>query len=265
MTDNATPPSVPDAFIDLADRMADAAAKAVLRHYRTRVDIVDKDDESPVTIADREAEQAMRALIKAEQPDHGIYGEEYGGENEDAEWLWVLDPIDGTRSFITGRPLFGTLIALLHNRKPVLGVIDAPVTSERWLGVAGRGTTLNGAPARSRACPTLDRAMISTTSPTLFTDEGREGFFRVSAAAKDTIFGGDCYQYATLASGLVDVVIEYGLKPYDFCALAPIVEGAGGRIVDWRGKELDFDSRGDILAVGDPALLPAVRDRLAGA
>lgn len=153
MTDDAVLSTIPDAYLDLANRMADAAAKAILRHYRTPVDVIDKADESPVTIADREAEQAMRALIKAEQPDHGIYGEEYGGENDDTEWLWVLDPIDGTRSFISGRPMFGTLIALLYRRKPVLGIIDTPVTGERWTGAVGRATTVNGAPARTRRLP----------------------------------------------------------------------------------------------------------------
>ena len=143
---------VPASFVALAERLADAAGPVIARHFRTRVDVDDKDDASPVTIADRQAEERMRAILEAEVPDHGILGEEYGTVRGDAEWVWVLDPVDGTRAFITGLPIFGTLIGLCHRGRPVLGIIDQPILHERWLGHAGAPSTLNGQPIATRPC-----------------------------------------------------------------------------------------------------------------
>ena len=223
----------------------------VLRYFRTPVAVDDKADASPVTIADREVESAMRAILAAEVPDHGILGEEHGQTNCDAEWVWVLDPIDGTAAFITGKPSFGTLIALAHRGRPVLGIIDQAFTNERWLGAAGRPTTLNGVPASVRACPDLAHAYAFTTAPELFCPQTRPGWDRLAAGVKRVRYGCDCYAYALLASGFVDVVVEAGLKPYDYAALVPVIEGAGGVMTDWSGNPLTIASDGRVCAAGD--------------
>ncbi|NYZ11076.1 histidinol-phosphatase [Azospirillum sp. RWY-5-1] len=255
----------PEPLVALAGCMADAAGAVVRRYYRTPVVVDDKADLSPVTIADREAERAVRAIIEAERPDDGIVGEEHGTKAPDAEWVWVIDPIDGTKSFITGRPIFGTLIALLHRGVPVLGVIDQPIVGDRWVGAAGRPTTLNGQPARVRACPVgLAGAMLGTTSPDLFAGDDLVGFRRVAAAAKVTVYGGDCYSYGLLASGYYDLVVESGLKLYDFAALVPVVTGAGGIMTDWDGRALDARSPGRVIAAGDPATHRAALAALSG-
>ncbi|HYH20230.1 MAG TPA: histidinol-phosphatase [Azospirillum sp.] len=242
----------PAPLVALAERLADSGGAVVRRYFRTPVAVDDKADASPVTIADREAERAIRAIIEAERPDDGIVGEEHGNKNTDAEYVWVIDPIDGTKSFITGRPIFGTLIALLHRGRPILGVIDQPVIGDRWIGAAGRPTTHNGQPATVRACVGgLGAAMLGTTSPDLFPGGDVHAFRRVAAAAKVTVYGGDCYTYGLLASGYYDLVVEAGLKLYDFAALVPVITGAGGIMTDWRGRPLDATSDGHVIAAGD--------------
>jgi histidinol-phosphatase len=211
----------------------------------------DKPDLSPVTIADREAEAAMRRMIAVRFPDHGIIGEEFGRERDDAEFVWVLDPIDGTKSFISGVPLFGTLIALARNGCPILGIIDQPISRERWIGAAGRPTLFNGEPIRVRPCPSLEAATLFATSPDMFRGEDAVRFAGVSAAVKLVRFGADCYAYGLLAHGFVDLVIEASLKPYDFSAMLPIVEGAGGVASDWRGAPLTVASDGRVVVAGD--------------
>jgi histidinol phosphatase-like enzyme (inositol monophosphatase family) len=246
--------TVPAEFVALAHSLADAVRPIAARYFRTPVSVDDKSDQSPVTIADREAETAMRAILNARVPDHGVYGEEHGVERGDADWLWVLDPIDGTRAFITGLPIFGTLIALLHEGVPVLGVIDQPILKERWLGVAGQPSTFNGRPIAVRPCPTLDKAYMYSTSPIMFSGDVSRKHEALSHAVKLFRWGGDCYAYGLLASGHVDLVVENALKLYDFAALAPVIAGAGGLITDWQGKPLDRDSDGSVLAAGDPAV-----------
>ncbi len=232
--------------------MADAAGAAIRPYFRTAaLAIDDKPDQTPVTAADRAAEQAMRELIERRFPDHGIVGEEFGRVRETAEFVWVLDPIDGTKSFISGVPLFGTLIALTHRGSPILGVIDQPILGERWLGGIGRQSTLNGASIHCRACPGLAAATLFATTPDMFRGPDADGFARVSAAAKLTRFGADCYAYGLLAAGFIDLVLEASLKPYDFCAIIPIVEGAGGIATDWRGEKLSLASDGRVLVAGD--------------
>ncbi len=243
----------PAHLVALAQRLADSSASVIRRYFRTPVTVDDKADQSPVTIADREAERIIRTIIEAQRPDDGIHGEEYGTKNLDAEWVWVIDPIDGTKSFITGRPIFGTLIALLHHGRPVLGVIDQPIVGDRWLGVAGRPTTHNGQPARVRACPGgLVSAMFGTTSPDLFPGADYDAYRRVASQVKVSTYGGDCYSYGLLASGYYDLVVESGLKLYDFAALVPVVTGAGGLMTDWQGNPLDASSAGQVVAAGDP-------------
>jgi inositol-phosphate phosphatase / L-galactose 1-phosphate phosphatase / histidinol-phosphatase len=240
-----------DTFLAFALRLADAAREVIRPYFRKPLAVSDKADLTPVTAADRTAEETMRALIEARFPEHGILGEEFGRVREDAEFVWTLDPIDGTKSFISGVPLFGTLIALTCGRCPILGVIDQPISRERWVGASGRPTTLNGAAIRCRPCPDLTAATLFATTPDMFKGEDAALFARVSAAVKLTRFGADCYAYGLLAAGFVDLVLEASLKPYDFCAMVPIVEGAGGVATDWRGANLDLASDGRIIVAGD--------------
>jgi histidinol phosphatase-like enzyme (inositol monophosphatase family) len=248
----------PDDDIALAHALADAAGAAIRPYFRAHFTQEAKEDASPVTQADREAEAAIRALIEEHRPADGIIGEEYGADRPDAERVWVLDPIDGTRSFIGGRPIFGTLISLMIGGRPVLGVIDQPITRERWIGAAGRPTLFNGQPALARPCSDLSRALFATTAPWFC-----GGFDALRRASGDTLLGGDCYNYALLASGHTDLVVEEGLKLYDWAALLPVVEGAGGRMTDWAGAPLRQGSDGRVIAVGDPALLDRVLPLLA--
>ena len=240
-----------DEYLTLALRLADAAGEVIRPYFRQLLTVEDKPDLSPVTAADRAAEQAMRSLIEDRFPGHGIIGEEFGRLRENAELVWVLDPIDGTKSFISGVPLFGTLIALARHKRPILGIIDQPVSRERWVGAAGRPTTLNGAVVHCRECAALDGATLFATTPDMFKEADAAAFARASRAAKLTRFGADCYAYGLLASGFIDLVLEASLKPYDFCAMVPIVEGAAGVATDWLGRALDLDSDGRVLVAGD--------------
>ncbi|HYB54695.1 MAG TPA: histidinol-phosphatase [Alphaproteobacteria bacterium] len=239
-------------FLRLAERLADESGEIILRYFRSNLAVHDKADLSPVTIADREAETAMRRRIETHFRDHGIIGEEHGAKNPGAPYVWVLDPIDGTKSFITGKPLFGTLIALLHEGRAILGVINHPALGERWTGARGSPTLFNGAQARTRACERLAKAVVYTTSPYMFASAGDTAAYeRVRAEAKLALFGTDCYGYGLVASGFADLVVEGGLKLYDYCALIPVLEGAGGVISDWRGLPLGLHSDGRVLAAGD--------------
>lgn len=249
--------------IALAERLADAAGAAIRPYFRGRHGVETKDDQSPVTLADRAAEEAMRKLIVAERPMDGIIGEEFGVREGTSGRQWVLDPIDGTRAFIAGRPIFGTLIALLEDGWPVLGILDQPIAGERWLGVAGRTTVFNGKLAEARRCRELKDAILGTTSPALFTDDQLHAFEHLDAAVMSTVLGGDCYNYGCVASGWMDVVVEAGLKLHDFAALVPIVEGAGGRMCDWQGDPLHAGSNGEVIAAGDPARIEEILEHLA--
>ena len=240
-----------DSFLALAAELADAAGAAIRPYFRQHIAVDDKPDLSPVTAADRAAEQAMRRLIAARFPEHGIIGEEFGREREDAEFVWVLDPIDGTKSFISGVPLFGTLIALAQAGRPILGIIDQPISRERWVGAAGHATSFNGRPVRCRPCPALSAATVFATSPDMFKGADAVAHGRVAAAAKLVRYGADCYAYGLLALGFIDLVVEASLKPYDFSAMLPIVEGAGGVASDWRGAPLTLASDGRVLVAGD--------------
>ena len=256
--------AIPDAFVAAAHEAAALAAAETRALFRSPLLVESKGDASPVTEADRAAERALRRFLGERFPQHGILGEEYGAERADAEWLWVLDPIDGTRAFLTCRPLWGTLIGLMHRGAPVLGLLDQPVLGERWLGVAGRGTSFNGAPVRARPCATLAEAELGCTSPDIFGPATMPRFDRVRRAARRVSWGGDCYLYGLVALGLVDLVVEDTLKPWDWAALAPILEGAGGRMTDWAGQPLRLGTaQGDVVALGDPSLLPEVVAALA--
>jgi len=241
----------PAHLIALAERLADASGSVVRRYFRAPLVVSDKADLSPVTAADREAESMIRAILASQRPGDGIIGEEHGSKNVDADYVWVIDPIDGTKAFITGRPTFGTLIGLLHHGRPVLGIIDQPVTGDRWLGAAGRATTLSGSAAKVRGCASVAAAMLGATTPDMFIGDEAAAFRRLAAAAKFTVYGGDCIAYGLLASGFQDLVVEASLSLYDFVALAPVVAGAGGVMTDWQGKPIDVNSGGRVIAAGD--------------
>ena len=241
------------------------AGAVICPFFRTALGADLKADASPVTIADRTAEQAMRAVLSERLPDHAIEGEEFGVQNAGARYRWVLDPIDGTKAFITGRPTFGTLIALLDGATPILGIIDQPVLGERWIGVAGRPTTFRGpfgGVAGCRACPDLGEAELSATSPQIFAGN-RPRWERLVAAVRRTSFGGDCTAYGLLALGHIDVIAEASMKVWDWAALVPVIEGAGGSMTDWAGRALRHDGDGTVLALGDRRLLPGVASLLA--
>ena len=244
----------PEEFLDLALRLAEAGREVARRHFRQGLAVEDKADESPVTRADREAESAMRTAICTAYPEHGIHGEEFGVENAEAEFVWVLDPIDGTKRFITGNPLFGCLVALLQAGRPIRGLIDMPILGERWLGATGHATIFSDSrgprDARVRSCATLDAATLLATSPDMFKDGNAAAFRRLHGAVKLALYGGDCFNYGLLASGFADIVIEADLAPYDHLAHAPIIAGAGGIMTDWQGRPTSLETDGRVVCAG---------------
>ncbi|MBL8806951.1 MAG: histidinol-phosphatase [Rhodospirillales bacterium] len=249
---------VRDDDIAFAGRLADAAGEIALRYFRTAVAVDDKADASPVTIADKTAEKVMREMIARERPEDGIIGEEFGRERAGAGRVWILDPIDGTKSFISGRPMFGTLVSLAFDGVPQLGVVDCSAVGERWVGVKGRRTThrlRDGSTreVRVRACADLGLATLYCSSPLMF-KEHFPAFERVREKVKLPMYGGDCYAYGLVASGFADLDIEAGLQVYDYAAVAPVIEGAGGIMTDWRGRPLDVSSDGRVIAAGDPRM-----------
>ena len=241
-------------FIDFAHSLAERTGEIIRRNYRMPVTVTHKPDASPVTDVDREAETAIRELVRARYPGHGVIGEEFGADRPDADYVWVVDPIDGTKCFITGKPLFGTLIGLLRGGVPVLGLIDHPILRERWIGARGHPTTVNGKPARVRACASLSEAVLFTTDPDTFRGTDADAFRRVRDTVHMTMYGGDCYCYGLLASGLVDLIVEVGLGPDDFFPMIALTEEAGGVVTDWSGAPFDMNSDGRIVVAGDVAV-----------
>ena len=254
-----------DALVAVAEAAADAAGTVLRPFFRSGLGADLKGDRSPVTLADRTAERVMRAVLDERCPQHGVLGEEFGLERGEARLRWVIDPIDGTRAFLTGRPVFGTLVALLDGDVPVLGIIDQPVTGERWVGAGGRTRFRGpfGGRAGTRRCGALSDAELSCTAPEIFAPADQGGFARLQGAVARTSWGGDCYGYGLLALGQIDVIAEATLKVWDWAALLPVVEGAGGRMTGWHGEVLRPDCDGRVLAVGDPALLGAALAALA--
>jgi histidinol phosphatase-like enzyme (inositol monophosphatase family) len=247
-------------LLALAHDLADQSGAVIRPHFRRPIAVANKASVNafdPVTKADQGAERAIARLIRARAPEHGVIGEEYGSQRPDAAFQWVIDPIDGTRSFITGTPMWGTLIGLLHDGAPVLGLMDQPFTGERFWSEASAAFRREAGGKRrrmrTRACGRVSDALIMTTSPDMFAPGAEtDGFERVKRAARMTRYGGDCYAYCLLAAGFVDLVIEAGLQTYDVVALIPIVERAGGRMTTWDGRPAT--SGGRIVASGDPAL-----------
>lgn len=245
-------------LVAFAGRLADAAGAVIRPWFRAEIDVTDKGagraGYDPVTVADREAEDAMRALIRSTHPTHGILGEERGAEPGSDPLTWVLDPIDGTRAFLCGMPQWGTLIALNDGTRPILGVLDQPVTGERWIGCEGRAELVTGTRKKTlatRRCASLASAVLTTTHPTsTFTEPEAAAFQELARSVKMSRYGGDCYAYGLLAMGFIDLVVEAALAPWDVQALIPIVEGAGGLFTSWTGGDAQHGGR--VVAAGDP-------------
>jgi inositol-phosphate phosphatase/L-galactose 1-phosphate phosphatase/histidinol-phosphatase len=250
------------AMAAFAETLADAARPIALRHFRTPLLVETKSDSSPVTIADREIEDQLRARIGASFPDHGIFGEERGRSDAGQRYIWVIDPIDGTKSFISGMPTFGTLVALCVDGLPKIGVIDMPALDERWIAAPGGPALWNGVICRTRQCRALGDAILYTTSPDAFAPAEWALFDTVSRDVRLRRFGGDCYSYGLLASGLIDAVIEVGLHPYDIMSAVPVIEAAGGVVTDWAGKALDLWSDGRVVAAATRELHDQLLARL---
>ena len=241
-------------LVRFAERLADES-RAILRDAAGQTPVVDlKADQSYVTETDKRIEARLREIIDAEYPDHGVLGEEHGARDLDAEFVWVLDPIDGTAPFIAGIPVYGTLIGLARAGRPWLGVIDHPATSDRWVGVSGEWATLNGAPVRTRSCPDFGPALMTNSNPDFFATSERLAFDALRQRVRYTQYGGSCYAYGILASGRADLAVDGGLDPFDIFAPAAVIEGAGGIITDWSGERFTLGWRGLVLAAGDPDL-----------
>lgn len=245
-------------YSDLMHELANAAASVSLKYFKKPIEVLSKGaklgtDFDPVTIADKNAEKAIRELIRTRFPTHNIMGEEEAFEDKNSDYTWIIDPIDGTRSYITGIPTWGTLVALRYKNKTIIGMLDQPYLKERYIG-SSKGAFLNGKPIKTRPCDTIFNATISTTDPLqLFNgEEEQDKFFRVAAGAKTMRNGYDCYAYAMIAAGFIDVVIESGLNAHDIQALIPIIEGAGGVVTNWSGEAVL--SGGQVVACGDARL-----------
>lgn len=268
-SDHPTAPksTLPPAFEALLWHLSDIAAASTLPHFRQGTSVESKDNAGfdPVTEADRAGERAIRKALKDAFPDHGIIGEEYPDEAPNAEFVWVVDPIDGTRSFISGIPLWGTLIGLTEHGLPRLGLMAQPFTGEVYFGdgLSARYEGPGGPRTLTvRKCDAIADAVVFTTSPDLFSEEEEIAYRRVESHARLARYGTDCYAYCMVASGFVDAVIEAGLKPHDIVPLIPIIEGAGGMVTDWSGNLNPTEGR--IVASGDRRLHEEILQRLAG-
>lgn len=241
-------------FAGFLNELGDIAREIALKYFRQDLQLEDKDDKTPVTIADREIEAALRARIHEEFPEHGFLGEEFGAENVQAEFVWVIDPIDGTKAFATGKPLFGTVIGLTQNSIPVAGMIDQAFTKERWIGIKNSGATHNGEPIRVAEPRLLMNARFYTAAPEMFHGDRWEGFEDIRRSAKWALYGCDCYAYGLMAMGHVDLVMEQHLGAHDIMGLVPIIQEAGGFVSDWNGEPITLNTDGKIIAASHPGL-----------
>lgn len=249
-------------FVNFAHELADASGKVIRKYFRTKMTVEDKADDSPVTVADRQTETVMRKMISEEYPDHDILGEEHGYEPTGSRWKWVLDPIDGTRSFVAGMPIFGTLISLLDEDVPQFGIIDIPILRERWVGIRNKESVFYAdqhggkpQPCNVSGQKIIEQSILYSADPAMFNSLQKPGFDQIAAQVKMTRFGGDCYSYGLLSSGYIDLVVEADLKIHDVMALVPVVENAGGVISDWQGNNsFDDDWDGCLVAAATQEL-----------
>lgn len=251
---NHTPVAVPSGAAALAMGMADDVGTIARKYFRTRPEVASKQDESPVTIADREIELVLRNSIHAAFPDHGIRGEEFSDHQTSAEWCWHLDPIDGTKSFLSGSLCFGTQIALTYLGRPVLGLIDQPITGERWFSENAKSTRLNDQTARTSPCQALPSAVMYTSDPYLFSGENAAKFSNLRKSVQLTRYSHDCYAAGLLAIGQIDLLVETGVHAYDIAAQIPVIQGAGGVVSDWNGNAPQLEHQGEFLAASTPQL-----------
>ena len=242
-------------LISFANHLADEVEPIIKKYFRTKLIIDDKEDESPVTMADKKTELKIRELIEKRYPNHGILGEEFENKNANSEYTWVIDPIDGTRSFIAGHKDFGTLVALLHNKKPIIGIINCPMHGERWVGVEGKKTLMNGSEVSASRVVSLDKSYLNTTGLYFDNDDHfKKGYNKIIKKVRHFRFGGDCYMYGLVASGYIEIVLENTLKPHDYMALIPIIQGAGGEISDKLGNPITLQSDGSVVASANKKL-----------
>ena len=237
-----------DEFLNFANLLADESEIIINKYFRTKINISEKNDKSPVTIADQNTELKIRELIKEKYPSHGILGEEFEQTNINSEFIWVIDPIDGTRSFIAGHKDFGTLISLLHNKKPVIGIINCPAHNERWIGVKNKKTKMNNDFVKTSLIQNIEDSYLFTSG--IYFEEPllKKGYEKIKNKTRYYRLGGDCYMYGLLASGFIDFVVEDTLKAHDYMALVNVIEGAGGRITDKFGKAVTIESDGSLIA-----------------
>lgn len=252
----------PPDLVAFAHRLGDLATDMLRGFARGPVSVEIKGDGSPVTQVDRAVETALRDAIRQAHPSHGVIGEEFGTDRADAEWVWILDPLDGTKEFIQGLPLFGTLIALAHQGEIVLGLSEQPLTRDRWLGADGHGTSWNGAEVTVRPCASLNEAVLSTMGYDLFCAHRHEVLAPLRDACRTTVNGDTFFVFGLLAAGRVDAVVSDGFALHDYAAEDAIVRNAGGAITDWAGRRLTLTSDKSIVAVGDARLLPMILPRL---
>ena len=251
-----------DSWVQFANQLADSARAIARGYFRSDIAVESKEDATPVTVADREIESHLRNAIETRYPEHGIIGEEHGirqpsVNRTDGDKVWVIDPIDGTQAFITGVPLFGTLISLLASNAPVLGIIEMPALEERWVGVSDT-TVKDGRAVHTSALTELAGAALFATSPHMFTGRQRGKFDALGSNVKCVRYGTDCYAYGLLADGFVDLVVEADMAPHDYMALIPVVQGAGGVFSDWNGLPVGLHSDGRVIAAATPQLHAAV-------
>ena len=258
--------SVERELVEFAHLLADAAGEIVRPATRSRRVVHSKADASPVTEIDRAVEMRLREMIAARYPDHGVVGEEFDDDRREAEHVWVLDPVDGTKAFMAGLPVFGTLIGLARGARPVLGIVDQPVARERWTGIDGDGTWHNGERVHTNACDRLSDALVCTTSHEYYQGGDARAFRRIVSGSRWVVYGGNCLAFAQVACGFVDVALEANVGAYDYCALVPVVENAGGVMTGWQGEPLTTapPPGGRILASGNRTVHEAAMACLAG-
>ena len=241
-------------YLNFANKLADEANTISMEYFRTSLDVENKSDETPVTIADKNTELKLRSMIEKEYPNHGILGEEFDSINPDAEFIWVIDPIDGTKSYLAGHKDFGNLISLTQNKKPIIGIINCPAHNERWVGAKNQNSTLNQQPSKTSSVTKIEDAYFFSSG--LYFDEPhlRNAVDKIKNKVKYYRYGGDCYMYGMVASGLIDFVIEDTFGVHDYMALVNVIEGSGGKVTDKFGNEITTDSRGSCIASANEKL-----------